>query len=292
MVEQGRYAQKGYSYQKDFYTLLVAKMDISKDIDCVEIEKIFSEAEKKINYFDDCYLESNSKKYYFQVKNIKNRKGDCVTLDDIKVSDSKITINSNKILFDKTNINILIINTNKVHTNTKILGLDAINLQGIYIVPITSKEINKSIDDLYSDVNRVNEIKNFTSEKINNDIFKLTKMDLPLVKKLFPTKLDDETIILRANILPELENGILMVVGKPGVGKSHFVNELDENFKHDALYRFWISSNDPFKKIRLNFDEFIKELNREIFNSHGTFTYEELVNEINENELTDRKSVV
>ena len=32
MVEQGRYAQKGYSYQKDFYTLLVAKMYISKDI--------------------------------------------------------------------------------------------------------------------------------------------------------------------------------------------------------------------------------------------------------------------
>lgn len=286
MVKQGRYAQKGYSYQKDFYTLLVAKMDIYKDIDCVEIEKIFSEAEKKINHFDDCYLESNSKKYYFQVKNIKNRKGDCVTLDDIKVSDSKITINSNKILFDKTNINILIINTNKVHTNTKILGLDAINLQGIYIVPITSKEINKFIDDLYSDVNRVNEIKNFTSEKINNDIFKLTKNDLPPIRPLFPTKLDDETIILRANILPELENGILMIVGKPGVGKSHFVNELDENFKHDALYRFWISSDDSFKKIRLNFDEFIKGLNREIFNSHGTFTYEELVNEINENELT------
>lgn len=286
MVEQGRYAQKGYSYQKDFYTLLVAKMDISKDINCVEIEKIFSEAEKKINNFDDCYLESKSKKYYFQVKNIRNRKGNCVTLKDIKISDSKITINSNKILFNKNNINILIINTNKIHTNTKILGLYAINLQGIYIVPITSKEINKSIDDLYSDVNRANEIKNFTSEKINNDIFKLTKMDLPLVRKLFPTKLEDETIILRANILPELENGILMVVGKPGVGKSHFVNELDENFKHDALYRFWISSNDPFKKIRLNFDEFIKELNREIFNSHGNFTYEELVNEINEKELT------
>ena len=30
MVKQGRYAQKGYSYQKDFYTLLVAKMDIYK----------------------------------------------------------------------------------------------------------------------------------------------------------------------------------------------------------------------------------------------------------------------
>ena len=286
MVKQGRYAQKGYSYQKDFYTLLVAKMDISKDISCVEIEKIFSEAEKKINNFDDCYLESQSKTYYFQVKNIRNRKGNCVTLEDIKISDSKITINSNKILFNENNINILIINTDKIHTNTKILGLDAINLHGIYIVPITSKEINRSLDDLYSDVNRANEIKNFTSEKINNDIFKLNKEDLPPVRKLFPTKLDDETIILRADLLPELENGILMVVGKPGVGKSHLVNELDKNFKHDALYRFWISSNDSFKKIRLNFDEFIKELNREIFNSHGIFTYEELVNEINEKELT------
>ena len=48
MVEQGRYAQKGYSYQKDFCTLLVAKMDVSEDIKCVELEKIFSEAEKKI----------------------------------------------------------------------------------------------------------------------------------------------------------------------------------------------------------------------------------------------------
>ena len=286
MVEQGRYAQKGYSYQKDFYTLLVAKMDVSDDIKCVEIERIFSEVEKKVNNFDDCYVESESKKYYFQVKNIRNSKGNCVTLEDISISDSKITINRNKILFNKNNINILIINTNKITTNTKILGLDAINLQGIYIVPITSKEINKSIDDLYSDVNRVNEIKNFISEKINNDIFKLTKLDLPLVRKLFPTELDDETIILRADLLPELENGILMVVGKPGVGKSHFVNELDENFKHDALYRFWTSSNDSFKKIRLNFEEFIKELNREIFNSHGIFTYEELVNEINEKELT------
>ena len=58
MVEQGRYAQKGYSYQKDFYTLLVAKMDISKDIGCVEIEKIFSEAEKKIKVYNKKYKKN------------------------------------------------------------------------------------------------------------------------------------------------------------------------------------------------------------------------------------------
>ena len=36
----------------------------------------------------------------------------------------------------------------------------------------------------------------------------------------------------------------------------------------------------------MDFNEFIKDLNREIFNSHGKFTCEELVNEINEKELT------
>lgn len=285
MAVQARNAQKGYTYQENFYTLLVAKMDVSNDIECVELEKIFSDSENEINNFDDCYLESDSKKYYFQVKNIKNN-GNDITLENIKISDSKITVNNKSIFFNKDNINILIINTNEIQTNTEILGLEAINFHGIFIVPMTSEEINKSVNDLYSDVRRIKEIKDFTSDKITEGIFKLNKEDLPPVTKLFPTKLDDETIILRANILPELEKGILMVVGKPGVGKSHFVNELDENFNHDALYRFWISSNDPFKKIRLNFDEFIKELNREIFNSHGTFTYEDLVNEINEKELT------
>lgn len=286
MVEQGRYAQKGYSYQKDFYTLLVAKMDVSEDIKCVELEKIFSEAEKKINSFDDCYLEFNSDNYYFQVKNVKNRKGKCITLEDIKMSDSKITVGSYEIFYKKDNINILIINTTEIKTNTEILELEALNYNGIYIVPITSEEINKSINDLYSDVRRVNEINEFTSNKINNDIFKLNKEDLPPVNKFFSTILDDETIRLRANLIPELEKGIQLVIGKPGVGKSHFVNELEENFNPDALYRFWTSSNDLYKKRRLEFKEFINDLNREIFNSHGNFTCEELVNEINEKELT------
>lgn len=47
MVKPARNAQKGYTFQKDFYTLLVAKMDISKDIECVEIEKVFSDSEKE-----------------------------------------------------------------------------------------------------------------------------------------------------------------------------------------------------------------------------------------------------
>lgn len=286
MVEQGRYAQKGYTYQKDFYTLLVAKMDVSDNIKCVELEKIFSDAERKVNNFDDCYLEINSDKYYFQVKNVKNRKGKCVTLEDIKMSDSKIIVGQYEIFYKKDNLNILIIKTTEIKTNTEILGLDAVNYNGIYIVPITSEEINKSIKDLYSDVLRVNEIKDFTSEKINNETFKLNKEDLPPVNKIFSTELDDKTIQLRANLIPEIEKGIQIVIGKPGVGKSHFVNELRENFNPDALYRFWTSSNDSYKKRRLDFNEFIKDLNREIFNSHGKFTCEELVNEINEKELT------
>lgn len=285
MVKPARNAQKGYTFQKDFYTLLVAKMDISKDIECVEIEKVFSDSEKKINNFDDCYLELNSDKYYFQVKNIKYN-GNCVTLENIKITDSKITIGSHEIFYNKNNINILIIKTNNIETNTKILGLNAVNYNGIYIVPITSEEINKSINELYSDVQRVNEIKNFTSKKIINGVFKLNKKDLPPVNKLFPTKLEDETIILRSNLIPKLEKGIQLVIGKPGVGKSHFVNEIKDKFNPDALYRFWTSSNDQYIKRRLGFNEFIEELSREIFNSYGNISYDELVNEINEKELT------
>lgn len=286
MTKPARNSQKGYNYQKDFYTLLISKMDISKDIKCVEIEKIFSEPEKEINDFDDCYLESKSHKYYFQVKNIKNNNGNCVTLKDIKITDSEIKIGNNKIRYNKNNTNILIINTDKIPTNTKILDLNANYLNKIYIVPMTSKEINTSIEDLYSDIHRIHEIKKFTSDKINNSIFKLCKSDLPPVEKLFSTKLDDKTIILRKDLLPELEKGIQMVIGKPGSGKSHFAKEVTENFKHDVFYRFWISSNDPYKKRRLDFNQFINELNREVFNSHGIFTYEELVNEINKKELT------
>lgn len=46
MVEQGRYAQKGYSYQKDFYTLLVAKMDISKVLTVWKLKKFFQSRKK------------------------------------------------------------------------------------------------------------------------------------------------------------------------------------------------------------------------------------------------------
>ena len=39
-----------------------------------------------------------------------------------------------------------------------------------------------------------------------------------------------------------IENGITFIVGKPGVGKSHFVNELKDAYPDAIVYRFWIGS--------------------------------------------------
>ena len=58
----------GYPYQQQVYSLLVAKMDVDEKFVCVEIEKDLDDS--SISNFDDCYLEYDSNKYYFQVKNL------------------------------------------------------------------------------------------------------------------------------------------------------------------------------------------------------------------------------
>jgi hypothetical protein len=79
---------KGYTYQHLVYRLLISKMDVDRDIECIEVEKDLS------HNFDDCYLESESKKYYFQVKNEKNKKGEMISLDEIKIDDEKVILPS------------------------------------------------------------------------------------------------------------------------------------------------------------------------------------------------------
>ncbi len=83
-----RGALKGYTYQHFVYWLLISKMDVDRNIGCIEVEKDVS------HNFDDCYLKSESKKYYFQVKNEKNRKGEMISLDEIKIDDEKVILPS------------------------------------------------------------------------------------------------------------------------------------------------------------------------------------------------------
>lgn len=272
----------GYPYQQQVYSLLVAKMDVDEKFVCVETEKDLDDS--SISNFDDCYLEYDSNKYYFQVKN-RSKNGEKATLKDIKFHEGKITLFGSDMKFNKENKNILVVYTDKIQTNTQIFGLNAVLKNGIYIVPLTIPDISNYMDDLFFDENRARVITEFALEKTSSGIFKITRHDLPLHQKLFSHELEEETRLLR-EIIPEIETGILMVIGKPGVGKSHFVNEIIDKFKPDGIYRFWISSTDEDMENRLQFNNFIKELCIDVFKSSAKFSETKLIDKINSEELT------
>lgn len=273
-----RGALKGYTYQHYVYWLLISKMDVNRNIECIEVEKDVS------HNFDDCYLESESKKYYFQLKNEKNQ-GEMISLDEIKIDDEKVILPSGtKIYYKKENINILILNTNKIETNTEILGLPAYKLNTIYVVPLTSSDTQEIVDEMYGNDRRINAIYAFAYKTTINSVFKVNINDLPKLTR-FSTKLDDETVILR-NIVPEINQGLLLITGKPGVGKSHFVNEIIDKVHYDIIYRFWTSSQDTNIISRRGFNEFLRDIGIDVFNSPKSFEYSELVDKINTEKLT------
>lgn len=278
-VSVTRNAFKGYTYQHYVYRLLISKMDVDRDIECIEVEK------KASHNFEDCYLESKSKKYYFQVKNVKNKKGEMISLDEIKIDDEKVVLPSNtKIYYKKENINILILKSNKIETNAEILGLPAYKMGHVYIIPLTTSKTREIVDDMYDNDTRIKVITDFAYETTINDFFKVTINDLPKLIR-FSTELDDETVILR-DILLDISQGILLIIGKPGVGKSHFVNELRVKFPLDVLYRFWTSSQDTNLIRRRGFNEFLRDIGIKVFKSPKSFEYRELVDKINTEKLT------
>jgi hypothetical protein len=279
MLAVTRGALKGYTYQHFVYWLLISKMDVDRDIQYIEVEKDVS------HNFDDCYLESVSEKYYFQVKNEKNKKGEMISLDEIKINDEKVILPSyTEINYEKGNINILILNTNKIETNTEILGLPAYKLDSIYIIPLTTDKTEEIVENMYRNDERINIIRRFAYETTINGIFQLNINDLPELTR-FSTELDDETVILR-NRVPDINSGLLLITGKPGVGKSHFVNEIIDKVPHDILYRFWTSSQDNNKINRLGFNEFLRDIGIGVFNSPKSFEYSELIDKINTEKLT------
>jgi hypothetical protein len=252
-------------------------MDVDRTIDSIEVEKDLS------HNFDDCYLESNSEKYYFQVKNEKNRKMEMISLNEIKITDEKVILPSyTEIYYKKDNINILILNTDKIKTNTKILGLPACKLGDIYIVPLTQSNAQEIVDNMYDDEKRIKMIHDFAYKTIINSIFKVTINDLPQLFK-FSIELGENTSIIRDSI--GINQGIQLVTGKPGVGKSHFVNELKEKIPIDVIYRFWTNSQDRYIKDRRIFKNFLRDLGSKVFRSPKNFKTEELIDKINSDNL-------
>ena len=273
MSSASRNAFKGYTYQQYIYSLMVSKMDAERYINNIDAEVDVD------NNFDDIYIQTDNTKYRIQVKNYPD-----LTLKHIKINNDIVYIKGKKIKLSN-DFNIIIVNTDNFKGNTNILGLKSVKLmKKTYLVPLTTSDIEELIENTYMKNSRLHTILNFSYERCVNCNFSISKKDLPKIIK-FKTDLEENTILIRP-VLKKIPIGINLIIGKPGVGKSHYVNEIKESINNIILYRFWISSQDPNLKKRLQFKEFMCDISYNVFNSPQKKKYEEIVNEINTKKLT------
>lgn len=240
-------------------------MDIERNIVKIESEAL------NTKQFDDIYIEMDDGiNYRIQVKNYAGTK-----IDDIIISEHIVKIKTNENQYNSDDNNVMIVNTNQIVTNTNFMGLPAINKNGIIIIPLTEEHVTEYLDDFYQTEERELQIIQKGIEFTCSEKFTVRISDLPEIITL-STDLQHKTIVLRK--VPNcIKPGITFYIGKPGVGKSHFVDELKNTFKDSIVYRFWVSSQDEQLRRRLQFDKFLTELGLLVYNTPRSFTIDELI---------------
>lgn len=266
MGQVARNALKGYTFQHYIFTLFLAKMDVERKIKRIESETIIK------GNFDDLYIEE-VENYRVQVKNYPG-----VTLADINISNRRVNIKRNSNEYNQEENNIVIINTDKIDTDTDFMGIPAIKVNDVFIIPLTPAGVQNLLDDMFSTEAREVQIIQFAFSLITSSNFVVNAEDLPKLIRM-SIDLSDRTILIREPI-DNIERGILWIYGKPGVGKSHYVSELISKYNDAIVYRFWTGSQDEHLMKRLQFDMFLKDIAVGVFNSPRSFTIEELVEEI------------
>ena len=262
----------GYSYQETVTSLMLAKMDVERSIIEIEIEA-------KVNHkFDDIKLVTPEIEYYFQIKDFEN-----IAIKDLIISDNEILIagKSHKI---STGTNVIFFKNIEIINNCKVLDIDAYKLKNIYIVSLNRLEIDQKIEVLYkSEQQRKYIINQFFSECLDTRKLVIKKTELPSLD-VFKTYLIEPTVNITIETL-EIEN-ILHIEGKPGVGKSHLVVNLEKQYKNNIVYRFWISNQDNDYFERLQYKNFMQDFSKKLFDNLKPHTEEEIIKKIKESEKT------
>lgn len=266
MGKVARNALKGYTFQHYIFTLFLAKMDSERII-----KKIESEAITDAN-FDDLYIEAN-KNYRVQVKNYPNTK-----LDDILISGDSVKIKGNSNDYNQEENNVLIINTDQIQTDSDFMGFQSTIINGIIIVPLTPNKVQELLDEMFSTESREIQIIQFAFSLISSSRFEINEEELPKVIRM-SLDLSEKTVLIRKPI-DTVKKGILWIYGKPGVGKSHYVEELIQKYSDAIVYRFWTGPQDERLTKRLQFDTFLDDVALAVFNSPKSYTQEELIEEI------------
>lgn len=242
------------------------------------IVKIESEAEGT-RQFDDLYIEmSDGTTYRVQVKNYPE-----TTLKDITITSNIVSIKNNQNVYNPSDNNILLINTEQIDTDTSFMGFPAITKSNITIIPLTEEDIANKLDEMYQSDTRELQIIQKAYEFTCSARFTILLEDIPPLIT-FSTNLLQKTVLLRP--IPDTFNkGITHLVGKPGVGKSHYVEEIKTKFNDAIIYKFWIGPHDENLINRLQFYNFLDQLGMLVFKSPRSFTQEELVCKVVEENL-------
>ena len=267
-------AFSGYTYQKQVTLLLLSLMDVERNISKIEIEA------KTTDNFDDLVITTNSEAIQFQIKDFEN-----IKFDDLKIQDNKVLMKGHKPLELSSKQNIIFFRNISFESNEELLNLPSYKLaNNISIISISRTQIDEKIDDLYvNNPRRRNEIDSFFNSTLDKRIWEISRESLPQLK-VFITELQEESVLISHKLLKF--DKLLLIEGKPGIGKSHFVNTLTKEYENNILYRFWVGNQDRDYQERLKFENFIRDLNTKLFYDQKRRTIEELLDKLKKDKKT------
>ncbi len=262
----------GYSYQKQVASLMLAKMDVERDINSLEIEAIVD------HKFDDIKIVTKDCEYFFQIKDINNSK-----VADLKITGNKIVI-AGKPHQLSIGINVIFFKNLNITPDCTVLDLPAKKWKNIFLISLSRSAIDQIIEGIYNlDYARKYIIDKYLNESLDRRSLTIKKDELPTIQ-VFKTYLIEPTVNVTVKIL-DIEN-ILLIEGKPGVGKSHLVGNLQKKFKNNLLYRFWVSNQDSSYHDRLQFNNFLFDLSKRVYRNLKQYSEEEIITSLAAEEKT------
>lgn len=263
-----RYGYLGYTFQHHVAELFLALMDVEREIDSIEIEA-------DVNHnFDDITLSSKGKNYTCQIKDLQ-----FISLEDLIIDEDKVSIRD-KVHGLSEAKNILFFSEIDLVANNQVFGIPSYYEKNLHIISLNRSSIDEHLRNLYPDnFSRQARISAFFHEKLDRRILKISKEELPTIN-VYLTELIEPTIELGLKLLDF--NNILLIEGKPGVGKSHLVNEIKKRNSDSTLYRFWVSNQDREYEKRLVYQNFVFDLSKKLFNDQRMREEEMIIAELEE----------
>ncbi|PIC67280.1 hypothetical protein CSV71_05860 [Sporosarcina sp. P21c] len=262
----------GYSYQKLVAFYILALMDVEREILGIEIE---ADVEHK---FDDLVIvNKDGTKTYCQMKDFK-----AIQISDITVSEGIAKIKSSPHSMADTG-NIIFVKQIDIECKSEILGLPSYLIDNVYIISLSREEIREKVERLYEiDLPRMTLIESFFEKRFDERELVINLHDLPVLQ-IYSNQLVDPTIEVREFHIDKEK--ALFIEGKPGIGKSHLVNNIKVNGEK-IIYRFWISNQDYDYQNRLLYDNFISDLIKGIFEKLVKKDIYEIISKLRINNIT------